>query len=880
MVHEQLSTASTPAARSRAQRFLDEEVIASPGFGDCPFDAGSVWEGTDSRARDRYHHGFLFFGDWVKTILADDTTQVRAARAAVGIVETWTKLHGDQAHASDMAYHDETTAQRLLSLIAIRPAIAAVLPREDAEVLAPLMSSTAALLARQEFHAGSNNHGMFQDLALLYWSIVADNPHSNHAEYYSLAMSRLRRYFEASFTADGVHVENAPTYHLMVSRQAKNVMDLAVAAEHTDSAFYSNLIRRAERYATHALMPNGTYPPISDTQQNEIAKSGARGVFPGPEFLYATTQGLRGKPPQEKTLVLPDSGYAIYRSAWGDPDATYAFFSAAYNADYHKHSDDLSFFLHSGGIDLLSESGPYSYDYKDPFSKYAYSQFAHNSLVVDGTSLPRTDGRADRVSLRAVEERADGFTVVGTNGRYDDVVHERTVEVREANGKPLFDLTDEIISTSQHSYQLLWNLGTEVSVVLHGQGFELFRDGLKVMDLMVDADVPVTLALREGVEKPRPLGWRFPKFGQAVPAKVVTVSFNGQNTRVRTKIRLSDFSYTERLSPADPAWSRHSGEVPVNYLFRPGASARGREHLAVVFSAIHQPGDFTYNYKATVDEVDISALYILDDFGDQGAYYHSDHRSETIYRSVQALILGIANKHGIEASKLVAVGSSKGGTAALIHGMTLPFGRIIVGAPQTRIGTFVAGPHPNILQFMAGGTSEQDIEHLNGIVQRAALTAGSIPRTSILVGANDHHLRGHVEPLLDDMASKGLPRPAVTVLPDLSHADIGSVFRFFLAANLEQFVSGKGEEALPYIISPGKSPGSVRLKVYAPAGTRLAYRLYLDAEVVAKRGYADRQVVVFEDLAPGRYRIRVYLQAPDGTEPTAFTTRWVGLRKV
>ncbi len=740
------------------------------------------------------------------------------------------------------------------------------------------MCETAEILAQESFHSTGNNHGMFQDLALLYWSIMAtDEQEKRRLSYFHLSMKRLKTYFESCFTVDGVHVENSPTYHLMVSRQLGNVRKIAVAAAHADVVYYDKLILNAERYATHALMPSGTYPPVSDTQQNRIATSGANTVFQSGDFEYASTRGNRGSCPVERTLVLPDSGYAIYRSAWGDPDATFAFFSAAYNADYHKHSDDLSFFLRSKGVDLLSESGPYSYDYKDPFSRYAYSQFAHNSLVVDDISLPRTDQRAETVLLRTLEERPDGFTVEGTNGRYDDVVHRRIVDVREQAGVPEFDLTDEILSENEHTYQLLWNIGVDVSVVLHGQGFELFHGGKKVMDLLIEADVPTSLSLHEGVKKPRPLGWRFPKFGEAVPAKVIAVSFNGQSACVKTRIRFGEFSYSSRLSPDSSGWSRFLGEVPLNYQFRPGSSARGREYLAVVFSAINEPGDFTYNYKATVDEVDISALYILDDFGDQGAYYHSDHRSEAIFRSVQALIDWIARKHNVPPDKLVAVGSSKGGTAALIHGMAFPFGRIIVGAPQTHIGSFVAGPHPNILQFMAGGTSEQDIEHLDGIVQRVALSADRIPPTSILVGQNDHHLRHHVEPLVAELTAMGLPAPSVTALSDLSHADIGSVYRLFLAANLEQFVSGKNEEALPYRLTSTEDSGIVRLKVHAPSDVQLAFKLFRDGDLLARRGYSDRQVVLFRDLAPGRYRIRVYERPAGEGEPTAFTTHWIAL---
>ncbi|MBG6218714.1 hypothetical protein IWX75_003201 [Arthrobacter sp. CAN_A6] len=876
-VTAQLPRVANDAARKRATKFLSLRIVSSASFPDVAFDGGALWVEKGTRGQQRYLHGLLFLTDWFETILSDTATSVEAATSALSIVETWANLHVDPQTSPSMAYHDETTAQRLINLISLHPILIEHDPDKTRTVIEPLMADTAALLARESFHAAGNNHGMFQDLALLYWTIMSSSQNdSQREEYFEKAMTRLKRYFSSCFTADGVHVENTPTYHLMVSRHVSNVQKIAHEAGHPDAEYYVSLVQRAERYATHALMPDGTFPPISDTQQTNVGRSGMQKVFPGEGFAFASSGGALGSAPADRCLVLPDSGYAIYRSEWGNPDAAYAFFSAAYNADYHKHSDDLSFFLRSDGIDLLSESGPYGYDYKHPFSRYAYSQFAHNSLVVDGQSLPRTDGKQGKVTLRAVEEHRDGFTVIGTNARYEDVVHERTVEVTEDAGVPRFGLTDSISSDGEHEYQLLWNLGTEVDVTLHGQGFELFHQNRKVMDLMITADVPTVLSLHEGVEKPRPLGWRFPKFGEAQPAKVVVISFKGSSVRLDTRIRLADFSYADRgLSAPDQQWSRYRGEVPLNYLFTPGKSAAGRRRLTVVFSAIQEPGDFTYNYKATVDEVDISALYILDDFGDQGAYYHSDHRSDTIFRSVQSLIKAVAEKHGLALSDIVTVGSSKGGTAALIHGCALPAGMIIAGAPQTRIGSFVSGPHPNILQFMAGGVGDGDVAHLDRLVDDIAGKADDGSRISILVGQNDHHLPNHVQPLLESMSTNGVTRPAVTVLPNLSHSDIGSVFRFFLAANLEQWVSGSSEEALPYILSADVDARSIRIKVYAPAGTQISYRLFQGSDLVRRRSYSDRQVVVFDDLSPGAYRVRVFKLDGDSTEATAFTTRWI-----
>ncbi|MHA7276371.1 heparinase II/III domain-containing protein [Arthrobacter sp. Hz1] len=879
IVGSQLPSVLGHAARERATAFLSSRIISSNVFPDIPFGDGDVWSVRGARSQQRYLHGFLFFVDWYDTVLADESTAFEAVGAALKIVTTWEILHGERSTAPAMAYHDETTAQRLINLVSLEQAFLGSSPNEAADPLRPLISATADLLASDEFYAEGNNHGMFQDLAILYWSIMsAGHQDPRRTNYFEKSMVRLRAYFGLCFTSEGVHVENTPTYHLMVSRHVATIQKIAAISGHTDAAYYSDLVGRAEHYATHALMPDGTYPPISDTKQTDIGRGPMRKVFTNPAFAFASTKGKLGTAPTERAVIFPRSGYAIYRSAWGDPLATFAFFSAAYNADYHKHSDDLSFFLRSSGVDLLSESGPYSYDYKDPFSKYAYSQFAHNTLIVDGTSLPRTDDRADKVTLRAIDEQASEFTVIGTNARYDDVIHQRMVDVTEENGVPKFDLTDHIFSDSEHNYQLLWNLSPDVSVTLHGQGFELFHNNQKRMDLTFAADVATSISIQEGVDRPKPLGWRFPTFGEAVPSKVVVISFVARNAVVDTKIRLADFSYTDRgLSKSGSEWSQDSGEIPLNYLFVPGKSAAGRKRLAVVFTAIHHPGDFTYNYKATVDEVDISALYILDDFGDQGSYYHSDHRSPKIFDAVQALIRKIVLDQGMELADVATVGSSKGGTAALIHGFALPAGRVIAGAPQTRIGTFVSGPHRNILKFMTGGDSSDDIAYLDKIVDQYALKANPSTRVSILVGDNDHHLPRHVQPLVEAMSANQLTLPQVTVLADLSHADIGSVFRFYLQANLEQWVSGSPEEALPYILTQNNEARSIRIKVYAPLGVQLSYRLFKGSEIVRRRSYSNRQVVVFDDLPPGTYRVRVFRMDADPSQTTAFTTRWLNI---
>lgn len=860
-------------------KFLMVRLVSSVQFQDVPFDEGAMWRLPEPRSVQRFLHGFLFFSDWFGTVLEEPVHQEEASRLAEEIVAKWHEMYSNyEQHFTSMAYHDETTAQRLISLLALKRSLEKIAPGRGSS-LDPVITSTAELLGRPSFHAGLNNHGMFQDLARLYWAVLESGDAAERQRVIEQSLSSLKTYFKACFTEEGVHTENSPTYHVMIARVIENLRLITAAAEHIDETFYVNLIKQAEVYATHCIMPNRTFPPISDTQQIDLSNSGHTRFFRSPEFLFSSTGGQAGIAPRERMLLLPQSGYAIYRSAWDDENATFGFFSAAYNADYHKHSDDLSFFLRSKGVDLLSESGPYSYDYKNPLSRYAYSQYAHNSLVVDRKSLPRTDRKANQVSLRVVEKRCDGFKVIGRNARYDDVVHDRVLGVSEKSGVPEFSIIDCIQSQSTHDYEFLWNLGTEVAVTVHAQGFELFANGEKVMDLAFVADVSTRISVHEGEMKPRPLGWRFPKFGEAVPTKVVVIQFSGSSVKVDTKIRLADFSYNDRqLSSRQSEWSRFEAEVPLNYLFVPARTAEGRRRLAVAFSAIGEVGDFTYNYRATLDQLDVSALYILDDFGSQGAYYHSDHRSEAIFRTVQRLISEVCSKEGLQPTSVATVGSSKGGTAALMHGSAFGAGRIIVGAPQTRVGTFLAKPHPNILEYMAGGTTDEDVRHLDSIVFKQLENIGNETSISVLVGAEDHHLLQHVEPLMEHMKTIGATAPKLAVLPDLTHSDIGGVYRHFLTANLEQWMRGSHEEALPYtLICLPEDQSSIRLKLYCPTGTRVAYRLFRDNEIVRRRSYSSKDVVVFKDLGPGRYRVRVFTRVGDSSEASAFTTRWITL---
>lgn len=557
------------AARERAGRFLRERVIAARDFPDTAYDDGGCWAAALPRAHARHLHGMMFLADWHQTVLEDGPDG--ALTAAVGLFLRWSEVVAELADTS-MAYHDETTAQRLLQLCRLLDDHASVIDTAARERLLALATSTAELLASDDFYAGSNNHGMFQDLALLRFAAGSEEwlPRTRLlSRVVEVAVERLLAYFTTAFTADGVHVENSPAYHLMVSRSLRDVIPVvrAVAPDRADTL--EHIYAGAERFAAHSVMPDGTIAPLGDSKVMTVARTGHSATFTGPAFRFATTG--EGTPPAERTVVFPHGGYAMHRTAWGDPQAYLMTFKAAYLAQYHHHCDDLALTVFGRGRWLLSEAGPNGYDYADPRTRYAYSQHAHNVVVVDGRSLPRVDPEPGGVSLvdqteepepvprRGLGRLRDRLTrsrppqtppapppllrVTGTNTRFADSRHDRTVTVTEPAGHLHVTVRDVVEHGDgrEHDHEILWHVGPGVEVRLHEDGAELSVGESTVLALSWAGPG----RLEAGLVRPRDSGrvqaLRFPRFGRHEPATVIRVASRGTRLAVTTTIRAGDW---------------------------------------------------------------------------------------------------------------------------------------------------------------------------------------------------------------------------------------------------------------------------------------------------------------------------------------------------
>lgn len=866
-----MSAPKTELGRASLQKFVDTGRICLPNGEAFDVTSADPWSLSGSRATGRTLNGFLFVRDWIPWLdleaSSDDIVRVAA------LIRRWYEMHGTRTpQSTEMAFHDETTAQRLMTLLLLVQLFEKQGADSDYDFLLRLLRDTSDLLYSEDFHATGNNHGMFQDIALRNYALLATWQDTRLSLKFSRSVERLAEYFLTAFTVEGVHIENAPTYHLMIARTLSDHVEILEDLSFDQyTGELRSLLAKSAQYATHAVLPTGKFWPLSDTRQLSLAAA-RHNPFQSDEFEYAATQGSRGKKPTAKTLCLPRSGYFYSRSAWGDAKASYIGFVAAYNGNYHKHSDDLSVIVWRDGLPLITEAGPYGYDYKLPLTQYAYSQFAHNNVTVNGASVRRTDDAASTVWMREAVETGVGTVVQAGTGRLRDVFHERELTVaKDFTG---MTVQDSLQSINRNTYDMHWNLAPDIRIVLHANGFEMFRGIEKVGDALVSSGEHMTVTAHRGETEPKVLGWSFPDFGKAEPATCVRIRIQSRDLVATTKFRFSaPFNYVDRGLNNDKSGWRVSETTPrLNFLLDHAESPSNT--LNVVFTAMGQLGDFSYNYRRSAQSSRANVLYILDDFGDQGSYYWLQKLKSSPFAATQQLIRDVMAELGIPSVDNVATfGSSKGGAAALLHGSALGAGLMILGAPQYRIGSFVSKPHPNVLNYMTRGSSPAHVAWLDSAFESMLRSAQPAGRVSLFVGTSDHHYSTHVLPLQSMLEAKGWDTELL-VQEGLNHAGVGAPYGTFISEAMSAFDAGKFESIGVTRTTLAAAGHDAVLTFDQMRGYRFTAKLYREQAQIDQVVIHGESGYVWKTLQPGRYRARLYGRYDDA-RLRPFTTRWV-----
>lgn len=824
------------------------------------FDPDSFWSAERARSEGRKAHAWFFLREWSSAAdQIDDSKKLDVVKKLMEVHPSWESAAEEPG---SMAFHDETTAQRTINTGVFIRKYAAEIEALGFTRLLEQHEETIELLASDDFYAGRNNHGMFQDIALL----VSHALGFASDEQENIAVDRLTQYFDTCFTQDGVHTENNPTYHLMVSVSLRKVTKyLALTGRNHNPEHLEELLAKADEYAAYCVLPNGEFPPISDTKVEVLTPQRARSVYGNGKFLGAVSNGKHGTLPDSLNFVAEHSGYAIFRTGW-DKKAAFAMLSAAYNDDYHKHSDELSLYVYANGHALLAEAGPNGYQYRDPKTAYAFSSFAHNTLIVDGRGLPRVDEKAHLTTL----EKYSDTDVEGRTQRFEGVDWSRRVNADEWASDGRLLISDSIKCDSKKNLKLLWHLGSETVPVIRGNVVEIFSraSNEKLAELYLSG-APVDAVRRYyNQERPTVQGFAFPSMGVSVPTWVVEFEFNSDSETIDWDFRTKNFQIVNRgITPRSSFWKTYYGEKPIRYLL--DKNTENSDSLLFVFSAVNKVFDFTYNYRASFADFPGTVCYIIDDFGDQGSYYLANNRNFAEFRSVQQLMSHIANELGIPLANAFAFGSSKGGAGAVIHGVSAGIKHVIAGGPHYRIGNFTKDPHPNILNYIAGGNAEEDVKWADNAIFEVLQSGDRNTRISVVVGKADGNYKKHAVPLANDAKTLGY-NVGLLLLPGTTHAELGPAFHRLLTSFSKS--QDDNQVLLPHVVAVHSEEMKVGLVVIALPGSRVLAQLQRQGKPVGKTVRLQNGTAEWKVAEKGIYRARVYYEKTAGEQRVAFGT--------
>lgn len=412
------------------------------------------------------------------------------------------------------------------------------------------------------------------------------------------------------------------------------------------------------------------------------------------------------------------------------------------------------------------------------------------------------------------------------------------------------------LATGDEHWNFRFIVPTGVRVVAHGHSAALWLGDRQLAEIHLDSTAAGSLNF-DGASASSP-----------------EISLRGAAGSVRILLRMDDFLLKDRdVGRGSLNWRRHDAERSLNYLLDgPSPGARGNK-LLVVFSAIGAEHDFTFNYRSTVENNKLAKAFVLDDFGRQGSYYWADHGDDSIFQETQRLLRILVAELDVNWEDVMFAGSSKGGTAALLHGVTLGVGRIVLGAPQYRVGDYLFAAAPRILEFMTGGATDAHRVALNECTSSIVRNGQRKSSIRVAVGSADHHLKSHVLPLMEEAKAAGYSIENLT-LPGVPHSEIGGVFKHLLSAEVLNFELDSNQSPLPHSLV--RDGDVVEFRCWPAENESVAVHVFGKTGVLERRAYSQTtDFILHSAVQDGPVRLRVFRRSDTDGDISAFTTVWV-----
>lgn len=240
--------------------------------------------------------------------------------------------------------------------------------------------------------------------------------------------------------------------------------------------------------ATHLFMLD----VINQFDKGEYLEAGKIDTT-GLPLEHLVSDSIKPKTPNFKSLLLPDTGWAVMRDSW-DKDSKYLIFDYGEHGAWHGHYDKMNFVMYADGIGWVLDAGasPHYCVYIKEHNEWHKQTIAHNTVFIDNKSQDAVTG-----TLRKWESRENFDLVSASHDGYEGIDHTRTIYHPRDE---YFIINDYLKSSDSQKHDYSWLLHVYGEPGKVDKSLVTFtKDGKSLLVIPADSDAISSVDLKKGL---------------------------------------------------------------------------------------------------------------------------------------------------------------------------------------------------------------------------------------------------------------------------------------------------------------------------------------------------------------------------------------------
>lgn len=425
-----------------AEEALKDKIIPFPNFEAVQFNE-KIWvfsKGKSTTSYQLYLHSLRVVGELLnKHRKSNNLDYILKAKQ---IADSWIRF--SKNNETKMTWYDHPTANRTQVLVDLIFELQSTNYKGDLEIYFKQLEIHCDYLMNDKNYR-PNNHGLMMDRALIISGLVLNNE-----LYFLKGKSRAQQTFWLSYSHNGVHLENSPEYHNMVTRIYTEIENYLNKNDSTLGNEINQMLETARGILSEIKKPNNLVPAIGDSSELSLNNG---------ELSW-------------KNFSDEESGLTIFKNK---PNKLYLAFICGFSTGTHKHEDDLSIILNYKNKDYFSDSGKYNY-ISNRNRWHIVSNKAHSSFQLEEKYERLHENKFTKEIWTDTYFDNDIYSVVsGYHNKYKNASLRRTVYYLKKEN--IVIIRDFGKSTEEKEWLHRFNLSEQVKVEKINYDSALLKNG-------------------------------------------------------------------------------------------------------------------------------------------------------------------------------------------------------------------------------------------------------------------------------------------------------------------------------------------------------------------------------------------------------------------